>query len=530
MSLEFQSQFTSQHIDYMISSLMLNNEEIRDLEVAIDWVKQTLIVGFGASSYMTGAAFCNVIIPLEPVAVTQIVPKKQFQNWCLFAHVAVGSEAAKIYSRESCPVTSVAIPPNNVVLANIMNKPFVLSPNDVSNLLLSAIIEEFDTIVVKRDHLFKKSFILIKTWCYYESNSFGIVGLQKVFNHEAITVMTLSLFVKALNDTITSPLEALFKFLCYFAEFDWKNNAVDARENISLSSDAPSEFGLLLEEIFDKYDKMFFKVTDNGCVDCSTNSAPTTTGKVEDDSNDDRKSEDAKEFMFSRKNMKNLSGSIDKYQLNVVDPFLTFKNLVNISPSTSPGGIDMDLIIDCLVKGKIACSELMSVITSDAATSDVIIEEFSKFFHYTTIIANSRYGSIGGYGFVDNLSQKGQSNVIINETSNIFSSSSDRFVSNVHLIDGYLKHCETILSEKVQENTLLNLTLQVLNQHGPTPIGEVGKQLQVITGNPGLLRDLKKEYFGLKKFLLTYPEIFVVGNDHDFNPTISIVDKFHRVG
>ena len=39
--------------------------------------------------------------------------------------------------------------------------------------------------------------------------------------------------------------------------------------------------------------------------------------------------------------------------------------------------------------------------------------------------------------------------------------------------------------KQMDADVLIHVIIQVLTQHGPLPIGEIGKQLQVTTGNPG---------------------------------------------
>ena len=52
------------------------------------------------------------------------------------------------------------------------------------------------------------------------------------------------------------------------------------------------------------------------------------------------------------------------------------------------------------------------------------------------------------------------------------------------------------------------------------PVGEIGKMLQDSTGITTLSTSLKLKFGGLKKFLEKYPDDFVIGVNHPFNPHV----------
>jgi hypothetical protein len=73
---------------------------------------------------------------------------------------------------------------------------------------------------------------------------------------------------------------------------------------------------------------------------------------------------------------------------------------------------------------------------------------------------------------------------------------------------------------------LVSLTESVLSEKGPLPVGEVGKMLQEATANPHLSQMLKDKHNGLKKFLEKFPELFIMSNDHPFNPHVYLRSNF----
>ncbi|KAL4174785.1 hypothetical protein KRP22_006714 [Phytophthora ramorum] len=110
---------------------------------------------------------------------------------------------------------------------------------------------------VGRQHLFKKSLILIKAWCMHESNPFvqaasvetGGLGPPVVpgnapssvmgASHGALSTYAVNTIVMALfnqhGDALTHPLQALYLFLDRLAEFPWHESALTLHGPIPLS-------------------------------------------------------------------------------------------------------------------------------------------------------------------------------------------------------------------------------------------------------------------------------------------------------
>ncbi|PIA32502.1 hypothetical protein AQUCO_04500247v1 [Aquilegia coerulea] len=70
-------------------------------------------------------------------------------------------------------------------------------------------------------HLFKRSIILVKAWCYYESRVLGAHhGLISTY---ALEIMVLYIFQFFSRDIIAGSLEVLYRLLNYVDKFDWNN-------------------------------------------------------------------------------------------------------------------------------------------------------------------------------------------------------------------------------------------------------------------------------------------------------------------
>ncbi|XP_008798573.2 uncharacterized protein LOC103713424 isoform X2 [Phoenix dactylifera] len=86
---------------------------------------------------------------------------------------------------------------------------------------------------IGKDHLFKRSIILIKAWCYYESRILGAHhGLISTYALETLVLCIFHFFHKSLD----GPLAVLYRFLDYYSKFDWDNYCISLRGPIPVSS------------------------------------------------------------------------------------------------------------------------------------------------------------------------------------------------------------------------------------------------------------------------------------------------------
>jgi len=101
--------------------------------------------------------------------------------------------------------------------------------------------------------------------------------------------------------------------------------------------------------------------------------------------------------------------------------------------------------------------------------------------------------------------------------------SQEQFMKKLFDIERILFRSVQVASKKVTEESIICLVVQILHQFGPMPIGEIGKQLQVMTRNSEFPKLLKKRFGGLKKFISSHPDSFSCGDNHNFNPVVFAV-------
>lgn len=107
-----------------------------------------------------------------------------------------------------------------------------VSFNQLGGLCTLCFLEQVDRLIGK-NHLFKRSIILIKAWCYHESRILGAHhGLISTYALETMVLYIFHLFHSSLN----GPVAVLYRFLDYYSKFDWDNFCISLYGPVSLAS------------------------------------------------------------------------------------------------------------------------------------------------------------------------------------------------------------------------------------------------------------------------------------------------------
>ncbi|XP_066339064.1 uncharacterized protein [Miscanthus floridulus] len=107
-----------------------------------------------------------------------------------------------------------------------------ISVNQIGGLCTLCFLEKVDQNFGK-NHLFKRSIMLVKDWCYYESRILGAHhGLISTYALETLVLYVFHIFHKSLD----GPLAVLYRFLDYYSKFDWDNKGISLFGPVSLSS------------------------------------------------------------------------------------------------------------------------------------------------------------------------------------------------------------------------------------------------------------------------------------------------------
>ncbi|KAI3749814.1 hypothetical protein L2E82_20430 [Cichorium intybus] len=143
-----------------------------------------------------------------------------------------------------------------------------ISFNQLGGLCTLCFLEQIDRHI-GNDHIFKRSIILIKTWCYYESRILG--ACYALISTYALEVLVLYIF-HVFGASLTSPLMALYRFLDYYGKFDWDNYCISldgpvnktSLPNIVVENPVNRKNGALISEEFMKKCVDMFTVRPKG--------------------------------------------------------------------------------------------------------------------------------------------------------------------------------------------------------------------------------------------------------------------------
>ncbi|KAL6648582.1 hypothetical protein ACP70R_012806 [Stipagrostis hirtigluma subsp. patula] len=107
-----------------------------------------------------------------------------------------------------------------------------ISFNQVGGLCTLCFLEEIDNLI-NQNHLFKRSIILIKAWCFFESRILGAHhGLISTYALETLVLYIFHIF----NNSFAGPLEVLYRFLEFFSNFDWEKFCLSLWGPVPISS------------------------------------------------------------------------------------------------------------------------------------------------------------------------------------------------------------------------------------------------------------------------------------------------------
>ncbi|CAA7028847.1 unnamed protein product [Microthlaspi erraticum] len=203
----------------------------RSRKEIIDHVKTLLKDHFGVEQvYFFGSVPLKTYLPDGDIDLTVLTPHNKETE--IASALCIMLEAKK--KDPNFPVTDVLYVPAQVkvIKCRIRNISVDISFNQTAGLCALCFLEQVDQNFGK-DHLFKRSIILIKAWCYYESRILGAnTGLISTY---ALAILVLNI-INISYSSLSGPLSVLLKFLEYYGSFDWDKHCVTANGPVLISS------------------------------------------------------------------------------------------------------------------------------------------------------------------------------------------------------------------------------------------------------------------------------------------------------
>ncbi|OIW04411.1 hypothetical protein TanjilG_32603 [Lupinus angustifolius] len=219
----------------------------------VDYVQRLIRYGVRCEVFPYGSVPLKTYLPDGDIDLTALSYQNIEDGLVSDVHAVLrGEEANEIAEYEVKDVRFIDAEVK-LVKCIVQNIVVDISFNQLGGLSTLCFLEKVDRLVGK-DHLFKRSIILIKAWCYYESRILGAHhGLISTY---ALETLVLYIFHHFHHVSLDGPLAVLFRFLDYFSKFDWDNYCVSLKGPVGKSSlpdieaDVPENGGntLLTEE------------------------------------------------------------------------------------------------------------------------------------------------------------------------------------------------------------------------------------------------------------------------------------------
>ena len=208
---------------------------------------QITVVGCGSTAlrtYLPESDLDIVVFPPSDISAMDCL-RKIFNNFC--------DEIARKDQRNAL---TNAVPVNssdyefvirNMELVNARTKVLHCMVNNIGvdvtvrqlgSVTALAFLEEADK-VLGNDHIFKRSLILIKSWCLHESRSYCgssiLSSKHGMFSSYALSILVLHLFNR-FGDYLLHPLATLRCFLATYRYFPWETCIVTIEEAVPIAT------------------------------------------------------------------------------------------------------------------------------------------------------------------------------------------------------------------------------------------------------------------------------------------------------
>ncbi|XP_024012974.1 uncharacterized protein LOC18020024 isoform X2 [Eutrema salsugineum] len=186
----------------------------------IDYVRSLIMSHYGIEVFSFGSVPLKTYLPDGDIDLTVLTKQNVEDKFLEKLFDTLKSEEGE----SKFHVTDVQLIPAQVKVlkCNIRNIHVDISCNQTAGLCALCFLEQVDQLF-GRDHLFKRSIILIKSWCYYESRILGAnTGLISTYALAVLVLFIINLF----HTSLSGPLAVLYKFLDYYGSFDWSNYCI----------------------------------------------------------------------------------------------------------------------------------------------------------------------------------------------------------------------------------------------------------------------------------------------------------------
>lgn len=242
---------TAKEVIGYIHPTLDSDEKRKDV---IDYIQRLIWSSLNCEVFPYGSVPLKTYLPYGDIDLTALSSTTSDESLAHYVLAVLQDEEQNENAEYEVKDTEFIDAEVKLVKCLVQNIEIDISCNQLGGLCTLCFLEQVDRLVGK-DHLFKRSIILVKAWCYYESRILGAHhGLISTYALEILVLYIFHLFHRSFN----GPLAVLYRFLDYFSKFDWDNYCISLQGPVRKSSlpdiivEMPADVGdnLMLSEEF----------------------------------------------------------------------------------------------------------------------------------------------------------------------------------------------------------------------------------------------------------------------------------------
>ncbi|KAG5231456.1 nucleotidyltransferase [Salix suchowensis] len=190
------------------------SEELRN--AVADYVQRLILKCFPCQVFTYGSVPLKTYLPDGDIDLTAFIKNPNLKDtWAHQVRDMLENEERNENAEFRVKEVQYIQAEVKIIKCLVENIVVDISFNQLGGLCTLCFLEEVDNLI-NHNHLFKRSIILIKAWCYYESRILGA-------HHGLISTYALETLV-------------LYRFLEFFSKFDWNNFCVSLWGPVPISS------------------------------------------------------------------------------------------------------------------------------------------------------------------------------------------------------------------------------------------------------------------------------------------------------
>eukprot|EP00878_Enallax_costatus_P034431 GHUV01038176.1.p1 GENE.GHUV01038176.1~~GHUV01038176.1.p1 ORF type:complete len:399 (+),score=95.94 GHUV01038176.1:176-1198(+) len=231
-----------QAINKLIQTIKPSKESVERRYGVQEYVRKIIARCFApeqVNAYMFGSVPLRTYLPDGDIDLSvfcsQEVAQSMRDTWALKLQTVIEQEQAAGNAPYRIGDVTVINAEVKLLKCLVDNIVVDISFNQMGGLVTLNFLEEINSLI-GNSNIFKRSIILVKAWCYYESRLLGAHhGLISTY---ALETLVLYVFNKY-HGSIDSPLAVLYNFLVEFSSFDWDHYCLSLLGPVPLK-DLPS--------------------------------------------------------------------------------------------------------------------------------------------------------------------------------------------------------------------------------------------------------------------------------------------------